>query len=42
MSGTFCGGIDVSELGVLGVMIDGETEATAPGGFGVAAVAVLL
>ena len=32
----------MSEVGVVGVIIDGETEATGPGGLGVDAVAVLL
>ena len=38
--GTFSGGITVLELGVAGVGIVVETEATAPGGFGIGSLAV--
>ena len=41
-NGTFSGGIVVSELGVTGDDIVGETEATGPGGSGVASDAVWL
>ncbi len=41
-SGTFSGGMTVFELGVAGVGIDGDTEATGPGAGGVGPLAVWL
>lgn len=42
MSGTFCGGITVFELGLGIDGMDGDTEATGPGGRDIGPVAVKL